>query len=160
VEGVTAGRGSVKSCGSVVGWTSCAGIATVVAVIVGGAGSVISVAAAITVVQGAITDAAIAAPTVIAVAVAVPGSATVVAAIPGPCADEKSARKPARSVIAVWSASVGIIRVITVSASWGTVPVVAVIADRGNHWANSDADCDLRMRSKGSGNGEKTEQYK
>jgi hypothetical protein len=53
---------------------------------------------------------------------------------PGASADKDSADKPIRSVVAVGSASIGVIPVVTVSAC-GCVPV----------WANPNANHDLRL---------------
>jgi hypothetical protein len=53
-------------------------------------------------------------------------SATPVAAIPRPGADKDATYEPARSVIAVGRASVGIIRIVAVRTDWGRIPVAVV----------------------------------
>jgi hypothetical protein len=90
--------------------------------------SVVTVAATISVVAIAPTiSTAIIAPVTVPVASAVVAVMTPAPAVPWACADEYPARKPLRAVVAVWSASVGIIRVVAPFADWWPVVVVGVI---------------------------------
>ena len=75
----------------------------------------------------------------ISVATAKSATAVEAPAIPGTCADEETAREPARPVVAVGRASVGVISVIAPVTNRGTIDIGGV-ADRG---ADSDSHRNL-----------------
>jgi hypothetical protein len=91
-------------------------------------------------------SAAIAIPAAIAVAV----SATA-PVVPGTDADKEAASEPARSVVAVGCASVGVIRVIAPRASGRAVIGVIAGTDHRRANANSNRDLGIRRYSRDSG---------
>jgi hypothetical protein len=107
----------------------------------------------------AISDSAVSAATVVSTATIV-ATATPVSAIPRAGADKEATDKPARAVVAVRSASIGIIGVVAPRTDWCRIPV-AVIPVSGTTNPNTDTDLRVsRSRHQRYGNHQRTEQQK
>lgn len=86
-------------------------------------------------------------------AIAVPGMAVIsaapVAVIPGARPDKDAVYEPARTVVAVWSASVWVIRVVAIRADRGRT-------HSGNHRTYANAYRDLSMSASSEGEKQNT----
>lgn len=85
-------------------------------------------------------------------AITVPGATVVTmtpVAVPRTCADKDAIHEPARTVVAVRSASIWIIRVVTIGANRSR-------ANAGNYGTYANADRDLRMSTSSEGEKQNT----